>query len=180
MLDPTYKGLYRWTEIQKRFEGKNNLVGAEVGVQWGQMATRMLAWDQIESYWCIDWWRKYDGYDLMRSRTHRVCFHNFLQRASLNADKVRILTLKSEDAAKVFENEFFDWVFIDGNHNYPDVGRDILAWGPKVKMGGYLCGHDYGHKSCTGVKQAVDEIFPTDLVVGDDWTWFVKRGIGNA
>ena len=176
--DPYYTGLYRWEEIWKRFRGKEDLIGAEIGVQAGRMASRMLGWESLKEYWCIDTWRSYDH--IPRQDTHDKCFHNFLQRASLHPGVVRILTLTSEQAAKNFPDETFDFVFIDADHDYEEVANDILYWGRTVKVGGYLCGHDYGHKHCKGVKQAVDEIFPTRAVIGDDWTWFVRRETKNG
>jgi hypothetical protein len=164
----------RCDAIKKRFEGKDNLVGAEIGVQRGRMASRMLPWDALSQYWCIDPWMAYPDY-LKHAKSHEFCFHDFLNRAALWPGKVRILTLHSEVAAKIFKPGTFDFVFIDGNHRYEYVGKDILAWGPLVKTGGWLCGHDYGHEGCEGVKMAVDEIFPTQAETGPDFTWFVKR-----
>lgn len=56
-----------------------------------------------------------------------------------------------------FGNSTLDVVYIDGEHLYEPVKRDINLWLPKVKDGGILCGHDFGEP---GVKQALDEIFP--------------------
>ena len=164
----------RCAAIREKFNGHENLVGAEIGVQGGRMATRMLGWKSLKDYWCIDPWRAYDGYEKY-PESHAVFLHNFLNRAALFADRVRILTLPSTVAANIFKPETFDFVFIDGNHAYPSVGEDILAWGPLVKRDGWLCGHDYGRVGCEGVKMAVDEIFPTQVELGPDYTWFVQR-----
>jgi len=59
-------------------------------------------------------------------------------------------------------------VFIDANHSYEYVLADIIAWYPKIKIGGILCGHDYfdvdtpgrGH---VGVTKAIKE------TIGDDF-----------
>ena len=37
-----------------------------------------------------------------------------------------------------------DFVFIDGNHTYPYVSRDIDFYWPNVRSGGFISGHDYG------------------------------------
>jgi hypothetical protein len=49
----------------------------------------------------------------------------------------------SEKASDMFVDESLDFVYIDANHAYDYVVQDIELWYPKVKPGGYLCGHDY-------------------------------------
>ena len=163
----------RCDAIISRFKKEESIIGVEVGVQNGRMATRMMGYEKVVEYWCVDPWRAYDGYEKTSVRTHKYIFHNFLQRAALFTEKVRILTVSSVVAAGIFKPETFDFVFIDGNHEYPYVGEDILVWGPLVKYGGWLCGHDYDRKGCEGVKQAVDEIFP-NVVIGTNNIWMIQ------
>ena len=66
------------------------------------------------------------------------------------------------DANKIVkgvEDESIDTLFIDGDHTYEGVKKDIEAWMPKVKKGGTIIFHDYRRdKAHEGVQQAVDEI----------------------
>lgn len=77
----------------------------------------------------------------------------------------------SVDAAKDFEDESLDFVYIDGLHDYESASADIKAWYPKVKKGGILSGHDYvkGYNDkWFGVIQAVDEfvkLYSLDLTI---------------
>jgi hypothetical protein len=55
-----------------------------------------------------------------------------------------------------------DMVFVDGDHEYEAVVADIETWLPKTRK--LLCGHDYDHPRCPGVRRAVDEIFADRVV----------------
>jgi len=78
---------------------------------------------------------------------------------------VKIYRDFSYNVVKEFEDEFFDFIFIDAEHSYEGVARDISDWYPKVKEGGVLCGHDYVEFTAKGelgeydfgVIKAVDE-----------------------
>jgi SAM-dependent methyltransferase len=83
-----------------------------------------------------------------------------------------LIRKSSLDAAKEFEQESVDLVFIDANHSYESVKNDIDLWLQKVKPGGVLSGHDYSI-DFFGVIQAVNEKLGTDnIVVKSDATWF--------
>jgi hypothetical protein len=51
----------------------------------------------------------------------------------------------------------FHMVFLDGDHSYDYVMREIPAWWSLLTENGWLAGHDY--ESCPGVRQAVEEQF---------------------
>lgn len=50
-----------------------------------------------------------------------------------------------------------DMVFVDGAHGYPEVVRDIRAWGDKIRPNGILAFHDYDKEILPHVKRAVDD-----------------------
>lgn len=94
-------------------------------------------------------------------------------------DIVKILNGKSVEMARFIPDDSLDICFIDADHRRSGVIMDILAYLPKVKNGGILCGHDAEHpeligsfseeekelqwfpeKAChPGVLSAIDEIF---------------------
>lgn len=57
-------------------------------------------------------------------------------------NNIHPLVMTSEDAARVMENQLFDFVFIDGDHRYQYISQDIALWLPKVKPRGFIGGHD--------------------------------------
>ena len=71
----------------------------------------------------------------------------------------RVINEDSLIAAAQVKDGSLDFVFIDGDHTYEACKRDIIAWLPKVKEGGWITGHDY--HEFPGVKKAVDELLKT-------------------
>src|SRR3990167_9603367 len=57
--------------------------------------------------------------------------------------KCTILRETSMGALKYFADDSLDFVFVDGNHEYEEVYKDITEWTKKVKKGGIMVGHDY-------------------------------------
>ena len=76
-----------------------------------------------------------------------------------------IITLHEGDSAtnlSAMPNVYFDWIYIDGDHSYEGVKRDITAAVNKVKPGGLLVYNDYttwspASMSRCGVARAVNE-----------------------
>lgn len=59
-----------------------------------------------------------------------------------------------------FSDNYFDFIFIDGMHDYESVKEDIRMCFPKLRVGGKVAFHDYG-VDCgwDGVLKAVNEAF---------------------
>ena len=74
-------------------------------------------------------------------------------------DVIFPLRMASDQAASLFEDGTLDFVFLDADHDYRAVRRDLEAWFPKVKRRGVLGGHDYLHPHFPGVRRAADEFF---------------------
>jgi hypothetical protein len=77
------------------------------------------------------------------------------------------INLHKSDSSTFLNNcadSYYDIVYIDGDHSYAGVKRDLESALRKVKNGGYIMGHDYEmnmNKARNvydfGVKRAVDE-----------------------
>ena len=95
------------------------------------------------------------GVDLFpdRLRSHRV-----FDLAKQYADRVTLIEGDTVASAAQVEDGSLDFVFIDADHSYEAVRRDIDAWRSKVRAGGWLGGHDYNRKF-PGVVRAVDFVF---------------------
>ena len=57
--------------------------------------------------------------------------------------RVRLHRQYSYKAAAGFADSYFDFVYLDGNHHYEFVLRDLEDFAAKLKPGGLLFGHDF-------------------------------------
>jgi Methyltransferase domain len=112
---------------------------------------------------CVDWWKGNVGTELETIATQHDIFSIFWKKICAEGldDVVIPIRGKSEVAVEIFKPETFDLVFIDGDHRYDHVLKDIQKYAPLVKReGGILCGDD-----CEGYISEYDEDF---LNVGRD------------
>lgn len=82
-----------------------------------------------------------------------IGFHKHMEPLK---DHYRVMFEKVDSfvAAKNFDDGSIDMCFIDANHTYEFVKRDIEAYWPKMKSGSTLAGHDWSDE---GVRKAVSE-----------------------
>jgi hypothetical protein len=84
----------------------------------------------------------------------------------LRNGQVKVHRGYSTDVLKQFPDEYFDWVYIDGNHLYEYVKADLELSLRKVKQSGYITGDDYteGGWWKGGVKKAVGEFLQNGAI----------------
>jgi len=138
-------------------------VGLEVGVQRAEFAEYICSHFPGLKYYGVDSWTPYAGYtDIVASRHGQEDFDALYEvsKQKLAPYDATLIKNWSVEAAKGFDDESLDFVYIDGNHQFEFITADIAAWLPKVRKEGMLCGHDYarvnGHTLKIHVKDAVD------------------------
>ena len=158
-------------------------VGAEVGCRSGATTGYILrncptlkllytvdVWGEIPVSKRTAYWRSVYGHmHPSRYRNWRVKFNKNIEPFK---DQVMILQGLSWEMAKEVGDKTLDFVFIDADHAYESVVKDILAWSPKLGDGGLLCGHDI---NLVGVRQAVDKLLPNWSEAGVANVWYVNR-----
>lgn len=85
-------------------------------------------------------------------------------------DRLIPIESSSEQAADRFADGSLDLVFIDANHSYAFVKKDIQKYTPKLKSTGLLTGHDIDYP---GVNKAVNEVIK-DYDVAPNFVWIKK------
>lgn len=116
---------------------------AEIGVDRGEFSRHILAAAAPARFHLID--LDFAALDPALRQDARVALH----------------LGRSHDEIARFPDDHFDWIYIDADHSYAGVARDITAAAPKVKPGGYLVFNDFAHADpnlgAYGVHRAVAE-----------------------
>jgi hypothetical protein len=160
---------------------KEGSVVAEIGVQTGWLTDQIMI--QKPWYVGIDCWENFvhpNQNDSNSSIEYIKKIRTDLMFKYAQWKNVWLLHEFSAQAVSRFTDNYFDFIYIDGDHNYKAVKNDINIWWPKVKAGGILSGHDYC--DTWGVKKAVDEFceenkLTLEVTTKDEVykTWFIKK-----
>jgi len=158
--------------------GDTPLIGAEIGVRLGDNAHSILKNLCVKKLILVDIWDSaVTGSTLEYKRVNQGTDVNYPRVVSRFKDdfRVKIHRAYSTDAVKAYENEYFDFIYIDASHAYKNVKVDIHDWWPKVKIGGIIGGHDYFY--FIGVKNAVDEFAKEHNLNIESYCpdWWVER-----
>lgn len=130
--------------------------GCEVGVYRGENACQMLNMIPELTLHCVDSWRPF--IDNKSERNHHSNFRKTRRnlKEHIESGRAKIIRKSSMGAVRKFKNESLDFVYIDANHRFDFVMRDIIEWSKKVRVGGIVSGHDYYKSARYGVSIAVN------------------------
>ena len=87
--------------------------------------------------------------------------------------KVEHIKEYSFDAVDRFEDESLDFVYVDGDHSFTNVVKDIGLYLPKIKKSGFIGGHDYSPEH-PGVKEAIQYFGFKNGLFFADTSWLAK------
>ncbi len=144
-------------------------IGAEIGVWKGEGSAHLLREFPEMTLIMVDPFKAYPPESVSQgnmSKKNQEQFHRVAGKAIRNtafaADRRILMVAASHLAATtVVQSGMLDFVFIDGDHLYDWVKKDIQYWSRAVRLGGLVAGHDYGgpgdREGRYGVKRAVDE-----------------------
>ena len=152
---------------------KGGTIG-EVGVGLGHFSSFVLPYLQPDRFLAIDlfdlhtkpniWGRT--AQQVFGDRTHRAFFDDMF---AAHASRMTVLEGQSAEALGKCADLSIDVLYVDADHSYAGVQRDIVAALPKMKPDGLLVFNDYVLQAHIGnepfgVVRAVNE-----LVLASDW-----------
>ena len=117
-----------------------NSVCAEIGVFLGNFSAKILKYVEPKQLYLIDPWNNDEGMFYKKITTPTLWTQDVrdkqyqLVKKKFNDNPcITIVREKSEIALESFEDNFFDWVYIDGDHSTEAVLKDLKLSLKKVK-----------------------------------------------
>ena len=166
------EGWFNFEDLYSQVASKtqNGWKLVEIGCWQGRsaafLATELANSGKTFDFYCVDTW---DGSEEhLNENSHAYSplvqqkdwlYNKFLTNMEPLKDYFTPIRKESIEAAKDFEDNSLDFVFIDASHDYNNVMADLEAWYPKMKKceccgrsDSILTGHDF---IARGVSQAV-------------------------
>jgi len=154
----TFARADNWTDVIPK--GDSPIQYLEIGVHSGVnlvFIEKLYAKHPDSRMYAIDPWEDYSEYKEYKGeqdKTYNVyCRH--IKKFGIE-DKVNTLRGYSHAIVPTLKDNFFDIIYIDGNHNPEYVLEDGVVAFRKLKINGYLIFDDYGFDGPTGTKLGID------------------------
>ena len=129
---------------------------AELGVDNGDFSEKIMTYTAPVKLYLVDVW-KTNRYNKNKMNFVKKRFEN-----EINLGRIVIIRGNSEKVLKKFDDNYFDWVYIDTTHSYLQTIKELKLCRLKVKENGIIAGHDYSKGNINrglpyGVVLAVNE-----------------------
>ncbi len=128
--------LHNRESLLKHLPGQG--VVAELGVNKGDFSEKILRINGAAKLHLVDpWgdnWRYHDG---LKAQVQQRFANEIAQ------GRVQLHVGYSTEVGRTFPDQYFDWIYIDTTHTYALTKAELELYGPKMKPGGIMAGHDY-------------------------------------
>ena len=173
-----------------------NSIGVEIGCWKGRFSNQILKHVHPSELHLIDPWKYendkryrfalYGGRAGNQKRLDKI-YAKVQERLRTHhkSQQIYVHRTTSDEACSLFEPGSLDWVYIDGNHLYKYVKRDLENYWSKLKPGGFLAGDDYGIQGWWdhGVTYAVDEFIKNtecEVLLFKHTQWLLQKPLAQG
>ena len=114
---------------------------AELGVDEGEFSKSILGINKPKKLHLVDFWGS-KRYNQDKRRKVETRF-----KKNIEANNLEINLGLSTEVVKGFQDNYFDWIYIDTSHSYKTTIEELELYRSKIKSNGFIAGHDYvmGH-----------------------------------
>lgn len=146
------------TRKAKEIFGDKPITAVEIGTYKGENAQNILQTLNVKKFFIIDPYKVYNdiyGFGNKNTKDNKKDFDKVYRtaRKRLKHSNTIFLRKTSDEAVDDIPNEV-DFIYIDGNHYYEFVKKDMENYYKKIRKGGILAGHDISYPP---VMKAVSE-----------------------
>lgn len=162
-------------KFAKKYFKNKKVTAVEIGILRGQNSEDILKSLNVKKIYLIDPYAKYSDYEKDENcKNVKIAEKEAKKRLQNFFPKISWVKNYSEKAIDKIPSEI-DFIYIDGNHEYKYVKKDLELYWKKLEKGGILSGHDIQY---SGVSRAVLEFSRKnnlEIFFGDrrDW-WIIK------
>ena len=141
-------------------------VCAEIGVWRGEFSREILERTSPKELHLIDPWafqpqfpKRWYGGRIAKSQRDMDSIHDGVAAAFKAHPEVVIHRGPSAEVLPEFPEAYFDWTYVDGDHEFDGVMTDLELSRQKVRKGGFIVGDDldWGPELGLPVRRAMDE-----------------------
>ena len=136
-------------DVVKKLKGASN-IGIELGVAQGVFSKRMMGSGKFQRFYGVDL------YGTGQHNTQEYCAT--LKYVGFDDPRYCLLRMDFDSALNLFEDNYFDFIYVDGfAHTGEEGGKTLIDWIKKLKVGGVFAGDDY-HSDWPLVVWAVNDL----------------------
>jgi predicted O-methyltransferase YrrM len=169
-IGPIYKPPEGWWAPHLQIDYDSPIHYLEIGTFYGIHAIKVSEklTNADSKIYCIDPWEDYDQYTEYKGKQNTIwnSFNENLSKCE-NKNKFEIHRGFSDNIVPTFPDNYFDIIYVDGNHETEYVYRDGCMSFQKLKKGGYMIFDDYDWpQTKVGIDRFMDEYKPLINIIG--------------
>lgn len=176
----TYRPPTEWWMKYINLDYDSSIHYLEIGVFYGVHAIQVSEklTNPSSKVYCVDPWIDYDDYEEYKGKQSKI-LNTFTENISKceHNNKFEIHRGFSDDIVPTFPDNYFDIIYVDGNHETEYVYRDGCMSFQKLKKGGYMIFDDYDWKQTkVGIDNFLEEYTGKIRVISDlHWQLTVQK-----
>lgn len=149
-------------------------VCAEIGVAYGDFTQEILNTMHPSIFYAIDYFQggrgTHDFWGRTEIRDSKLTHQQWYERKfgqEIAQGKMKVLQGRSWEVLERFPDDFFDYVYLDADHSYDAVRKDVTVLYRKVKENGIIAFNDYNSFCMTIEPTRKDAYYGVPAVVNE-------------